>query len=48
MFNEKKSVESFNAFQCVRSYLNDLSLKELKNLARDYDIKVESSLRPSN
>ncbi len=40
MFNERKSIESFNAYQCIRSYLVDLSMQELIELARDYGIEV--------
>ena len=40
MFNERRSIESFNAYQCIRSYLVDLSMKELVELAKDYGIEV--------
>ena len=40
MFNEKKSIESFNAYQCIRSYLVELSMEELIELAKDYGIEV--------
>ena len=40
MFNERTSIESFNAYRCIRSYLIDLSMKELIELARDYGIEV--------
>ena len=40
MFNEKRSVESFNDYQCLRSYLVDLSINELIELERNYGIKV--------
>tara|TARA_Y100001968_G_C19127234_1_gene604848 strand:+ start:102 stop:233 length:132 start_codon:yes stop_codon:yes gene_type:complete len=40
MFNERRSVESFNAFQCIRSYLLDLSIQELTKLAEEYGIEV--------
>ena len=40
MFNERKSLESFNAYQCIRRYLVDLSMKELIGLAKDYGIEV--------
>ena len=40
MFNERKSIESFNAYQCIRSYLVDLSMQELIELAKDYEIEV--------
>ncbi len=39
MFNEWKSIESFNAYQCIRSYLVDLSMQELIELAKDYGIE---------
>ena len=44
MFNERKSIESFNAYQCIRGYLIDLSIKELIDLAKDYGIEVGHSL----
>ena len=40
MFNEMKSIECFNAYQCIRSYLIDLSMQELIKLAKDYGIEV--------
>ena len=40
MFNERKSIESFNAYQCIRSYLVHLSMQELIELAKDYGIEV--------
>ena len=40
MFNEIRSIESFNAYQCIRSYLIDLSMQELLKLAKEYDIEV--------
>ena len=40
MFNERKSIESFNAYQCIRSYLVDLSMQELILLAKEYEIEV--------
>ena len=40
MFNEGKSIQSFNAYQCIQSYLVDLSMQELIELARDYGIEV--------
>ena len=43
MFNERRSIESFNAYQCIRSYLFDLSMKELVELAKDYGIEVAKS-----
>ena len=43
MFNEKRSIESFNAYQCVRDYLFDLSMKELIILAREYNVKIYNS-----
>ena len=40
MFNERRSIERFNAYQCIRSYLIDLSMKELVEFEKDYGIKV--------
>ena len=41
MFNERRSIESFNAYQCIRKYLIDLSMKELVQLAKEYGIEVD-------
>ena len=43
MFNERKSIESFNAYQCIRSYLVDLSMHELLELAKVYGIEVKKT-----
>ena len=43
MFNERKSIESFNAYQCIRSYLLDLSMQELIELAKDYGIEIHKA-----
>ena len=43
MFNERKSIESINAYQCIRSYLVDLSMQELIELAKDYGIEVATA-----
>ena len=40
MFNQRKSLESFHDYQCIRSYLVDLSMNELIELARDYGIEL--------
>ena len=40
MFNERKSIESINAYQCIRSYLVELSIQELIEFAKDYGIEV--------
>jgi len=45
MFNERKSIESFNAYQCIRSYLFDLSMKELFELAKDYGIEIGDDVK---
>ena len=39
MFNETKSIERFNAYKCIRSYLADLSMRELIDLAKDYGVE---------
>lgn len=48
MFNERKSIESFNAYQCIRSYLFDLSMQELIELAKDYGIEVSKASNVKN
>ena len=40
MFNQRESIENFNAYQCIRSYLVDLSMEELVELAKDYEIEL--------
>tara|TARA_Y100001968_G_C19357858_1_gene718180 strand:+ start:740 stop:916 length:177 start_codon:yes stop_codon:yes gene_type:complete len=40
MFGNRKNVESFNAYQCIRNYLIELTMQELIELAKDYGIKV--------
>ena len=39
--NQKGSVESFNTFQCIRSYFTDLSMEDLIGIASQYGIKVD-------
>ena len=48
MFIERRSIESLNAYQCIRSYLVDLSMQELIELARDYGIEVSKSSKVKN
>ena len=48
MFNERRSIESFNAYQCIRSYLVDLSMQELIELAKDYGIAVSKASNVKN
>ena len=48
MFNERRSIESFNAYQCIRSYLVDLSMQELIELAKDYGIEVSKASHVKN
>ena len=48
MFNERRSIESFNAYQCIRSYLVDLSMQELIELAKDYGIEVSKASNVKN
>ena len=33
-------LESFNSFQCIRSYFHDLSIDDLKRIAGQYGIDV--------
>ena len=40
MLNERQSIESFNDYQCIGSYLIGLSMQELIELAKDYGIEV--------
>ncbi|WP_219087327.1 hypothetical protein [Prochlorococcus marinus] len=48
MFNERRSIESFNAYQCIRSYLVDLSMQELIELAKDYGIELGKASNVKN
>ena len=43
-----RSIESFNAYQCIRSYLVDLSMQELMELAKDYGIEVSKASNVKN
>ena len=36
----KGKLESFHAFQCIRSYFSDLSMDDLEGIAGQYGIKV--------
>ena len=45
MFNERKSIESFNAYLCIRGYLVDLSIQELIEFAKEYGIEVGKAPR---
>ena len=44
MFNEGRSIESFNAYQCLRSYLFDMSMQELIELAKEYGIEISKAI----
>ena len=33
-------LESFHSFQCIRSYFYDLSMDDLKRIARQYGIDI--------
>ena len=41
IFKQKGSIESFNAYECIRSYFFDLSMEDLIGIASQYGIKVE-------
>ena len=40
IYKGKGKLESFQAFQCIRSYFYDLSMDDLKGIAGQYGIKV--------
>ena len=37
----KGKLESFHAFQCIRSYFSDLSMDDLEGIAGQYGINIE-------
>ena len=43
MLCERKNIESVNSYQYIRSYLVDLSIQELIELAKDYGNEVSKS-----
>ena len=40
IYKSQVKLESFDAFQCIRSYFNDLSMDELNSIATEYGIKI--------
>ena len=40
IYRGKGKIESFHAFQCVRSYFSDLSMDDLEGIAGQYGINI--------
>ena len=40
IYKEKGKLESFHAFQCIRSYFSDLSIDDLEGIAEQYGINI--------
>ena len=40
IYRGKGKVESFHAFQCIRSYFSDLSMDDLEGIAGQYGINI--------
>ena len=38
--NKSGKLECFHTFQCIRSYLYDLSMDDLEQIAGEYGIKI--------
>ncbi len=40
IYKEKGKLESFHAYQCIRSYFSDLSMDDLEVIAGQYGINI--------
>jgi len=40
IYKDKVNLESFDAFQCIRSYFYDLSMDDLEGIAGQYGINI--------
>jgi len=40
IYRGKGKLESFHAFQCIRSYFSDLSMDDLEGIAGQYGINI--------
>ena len=40
IYKGKGKLESFHAFQCIRSYFSDLSMSDLEGIAGQYGINI--------
>ena len=40
IYKGKGKLESFHAFQCIRSYFSNLSMDDLEDIARQYGINI--------
>ena len=45
IYKGKGKLESFQAFQCIRSYFYDLSMEDLEGIAGQYGIKFKKNLK---
>ena len=40
IYRGKGKLESFNSFECIRSYFSDLSIDDLEGIAGQYGINI--------
>ena len=40
IYRGKGKIESFNSFECIRSYFSDLSIDDLEGIAGQYGINI--------
>ena len=48
IYKGKGKLESFQAFQCIRSYFYDLSMDDLEGIAGQYGINIQLDKRVPN
>ena len=48
IYKGKGKLESFHAFQCIRSYFYDLSMDDLEGIAGQYGINIQLDKRVPN
>ena len=44
IYKGKGKLESFHAFQCIRSYFYDLSMDDLEGIAGQYGINIQEAI----
>ncbi len=43
IYKDKGNIESFHAFQCIRSYFANLSIDDFEDIAGEYGIKIKKN-----
>ena len=43
MYKDRRNLESFNAYQAIKSYFSDLQTSDLIGIARQYGINLDSA-----